>query len=311
MTWRPSSLGLIEGILVLVLSAGCGQILDIPRDPTLAPAGPWRCLASPAAASPSGKAAVTKPTAVVRVQPCNFITDCTTAVSGLTAQLCDKRDVGCVNPRLVNLTEADGEFRFEVPTVGGGFAGYLAIDSPVALCTDAATFGAVAGKALCGLVAPSCDVAAPDARCTTKIYAPSMLFFNPPILDDMPGPMPVQMFPISGLPTVLAAAGLQIDPEAGNLLIQALDCDGRPATGVTYRVQQFEDQVRPLYVQNGIVSSAAGYTDTAGLGGFVSVPPGFVSVVGYTVGGTLIGSVGVQASPSVLTYTTLLPSVAP
>jgi hypothetical protein len=281
--------------------------LDIPREPILAPPGPWHCLsgAAPAAAT------VTKPTATVRVQPCNFIANCTTGVSGLTARLCDKRDVGCLAPRLVNLTEADGEFRFEVPTAGGGFAGYLAIDSPAAFCTDATTFGAVAGKALCDLVAPKCDVTAPDDRCATKVYASSMLFFNPPILNDVETPLSLQMFPVSGLPSVLAAAGLEIDPKGGNLLIQALDCDGHAAAGVTFGIAQFEDQVHPLYVENGIVSSIAGGTDSAGLGGFVGVPPGFVSVVGHNAQGAVIGAVGVQSAPSVLTYTTLVPAVAP
>lgn len=296
-----------SALVVVAMSAGCGQILDIPREPVLAPPGPWRCLsaATPMPVTPP------KATAIVRVQPCNFIANCTTGVSGLTARLCDKRDVGCLNPRLVNLTEADGEFRFEVPTVGGGFAGYLAIDSPAALCTDTAAFGAVAGKVLCDLVAPKCVVATPDDRCATKMYATAMLFFNPPILNDIETPLPLQMFPVSGLPSVLAAAGLEIEPTGGNLLIQAVDCDGRPAAGVTFGIEQFGDQVHPLYVENGIVSSVAGGTDSAGLGGFVGVPPGFVSVTGHNAEGAVIGAVGVQSAPSVLTYTTLAPAVTP
>lgn len=288
------------------LGVGCQQILDIPGAPTVAATGPWRCLGqAPASATAA------KPTATVRVQTCNFITDCTTTVTGLTAQLCDKRDVGCLTPRLVNLTQVDGEFRFDVPTAGDGFSGYLSIDSPAALCTDAAAFGAAAGKTLCDLVAPTCDPAAPDARCYTKLYAPSMLFFNPPVRDDMPSPLPLQMFPISGLPTVLAAAGVQVDATAGNLFIQALDCDGRPAAGVTYQLQQYGDQVSPLYVQDGIVSSAATQTDATGVGGFVRVPPGFVSITGYNADGKAIGSVGVQSMPSVLTYTSLTPAASP
>jgi hypothetical protein len=290
-------------VFLAAAGAGCQQILDIPSDPMVVATGPWRCLGqAPASAT------APKPTATVRVQPCNFITDCTTSVTGLTAQLCDKRDVGCLTPRLANLTQADGEFRFDVPTTGGGFSGYLSIDSPVALCTDVAAFGSAAGKTLCDLVAPTCDPAAPDMRCYTKLYAPSMLFFNPPVRDDMPSALPLQMFPISGLPTVLAAAGVQIDATAGNLFIQALDCDGRPAAGVTYQIQQYADRVSALYVDDGIVSSVATQTDTSGVGGFVRVPPGFVSVVGYTAGGVAIGSVGVQSMPSALTYTTLTPT---
>jgi len=295
---------LAESALLVGLMAGCQQILDIPGDPRVVASGPWRCLGKTPVATEAARS-----TAMVRVQPCNFITDCTTNVTGLTAQLCDKRDVGCLSPRLVGLTQTDGEFRFDVPTAGGGFSGYLLIDSPVALCTDSAAFGGVAGKALCDLVAPTCNPTAPDARCYTKLYAPSMLFFNPPVVNDMPSAMPLQMFPISGLPTVIAAAGIQVDPAAGNLFIQALDCDGHPAAGVTYQIQQFGTQVSPLFVDNGIVSSVATQTDASGIGGFVRVPPGFVSVTGYLADATAIGGIGVQSISSVLTYTTLIPTV--
>lgn len=304
MPHRSVPLVLAEAALLIGVMAGCQQILDIPSDPMVAASGPWRCLGKTRAASEAAR-----PTATVRVQPCNFITDCTTNVTGLTAQLCDKRDVGCLTPRLVGLTQTDGEFRFDVPTAGDGFSGYLLIDSPVASCTDPAAFGNVAGKALCDLVAPTCNPAAPDARCYTKLYAPSMLFFNPPVVKDAATALPLQMFPISGLPTVIAAAGIQVDPAAGNLFIQAVDCDGRPAAGVTYQIQPYATEVSPLFVDHGIVSSVATQTDASGVGGFVRVPPGFVSVTGYRADGTAIGGIGVQSLSSVLTYTTLTPAV--
>ena len=135
-----------------------------------------------------------------------------------------------------------------------------------------------------------------------------MLFFNPPIVADVATPIPLQLFPTSGLPAVIAAAGIQIDPAAGNLFIQALDCDGKPAAGVTYQIAQFAGQVSALYINNGIVSESVTHTDATGVGGFVRVPPGFVSVVGYNSDSVAIGEIGVQAAPSVLTYSALLPS---
>ena len=192
--------------------------------------------------------------AQVSVQACNFITNCTTSVTGLTAQLCDKRDVGCFNPRLTNISDTDGEFRFQVPTAGDGFDGYLLVDSRAASCTDTDAFGNVAGQILCGLVAPQYNISAPDVSCYVKVYAPSMLFFNPPIVADVATPIPLQLFPTAGLPAVIAAAGIQVDPTAGNLFIQALDCDGKPAAGVSYQISQYGGQVSPLYLNNGIVS---------------------------------------------------------
>lgn len=301
-TWGRRIL-LAGGILSLLTILGCSEVLDIPSDPRLVATGPWRCLSQP----PRVAVVSTVAQAMVRVHACDFISDCTTAVTGLTAKLCDKRDVGCNSPRLSGITETDGDFLFPVPTAGGGFNGYLSVDSSSAPCTDPEAFGTVAGRVLCGLVAPGCDVAAPDARCSTKIFAPAMLFFNPPIVSDVETPLPLQMFPTSGLPSVLAAAGIAIDPRAGNLFIQALDCDGRPAADVTYQIEQFEDQVSSLYVSNGIVSGSASRTDATGVGGFVRVPPGFVSVLGYTGDSIAVGQIGVQTAASTLTYSALVP----
>ena len=289
---------------VLTAMTACSDLLGIPSDPTLVATGPWRCLNQTPAVAPTALS----PQATVRVQACNFITNCTTNVTGLTAKLCDKRDVGCNSPRLTGIADSNGEFRFQVPTAGGGFDGYLLIDSQVASCTDPEAFGSVAGKVLCDLVAPTCDLGAPDARCYLKMYAPSMLFFNPPIAADVTEPIPLQLFPTSGLPAVIGAAGIHVDPAGGNLLIQALDCNGKPAAGVTYRISQYGSQVSPLYVSNGIVSESVTQTDASGVGGFVGIPPGFISVTGYNSDAVAIGEIGVQTAASVLTYSALLPA---
>jgi hypothetical protein len=287
----------------LLLLAGCGQILNVPSDPQLAQTGPWRCLNQPAAAQETPTAAQ----AQVVVQACDFITACTTPATGLTALLCDKRDVGCISPRLAGLTDVNGAFHFQVPTAGSGFDGYLLVTAPLASCTDATAFGSVAGAALCGAVLPNCNVSAPDQNCLLPIFAPSLLFFNPPIVHDVTTPIPLQLFPSTGLPSVIQAAGIQLEAGAGNLFIQALDCDGNPAPDVTYSLQQNSEQASPLYVNNGVVSRSFTRTDVTGIGGFVGVTPGFVSVVGTNADSVQVGQIGVQAVPSMLTYSVLLP----
>lgn len=287
---------------VAFLQLGCADVLDIPSDPRLVESGPWRCVGS----APQKSASLASD-AEVRVRTCDFITDCTTDVTGLSAKLCDKRDVGCNQPRLRDITDTNGEFKFRVPTAGGGFDGYLRVDSSLAYCTDVDAFGAVAGSTLCGVTSPECDLGAPDARCYVTIFAPAMLFFNPPIVRDVLEPLPLQMFPSSGLPAVIAAAGIRIDPAGGSLFLQALDCDGKPASGVRFEVAQHQDVVHPLYVDNGVVSSGATHTDGTGVGGFIGVPPGFVTVTGYNESGAPIAEVGLQAAASILTYGTLSP----
>src|SRR4029079_13257767 len=137
------------GMLASLTSLACAQVLDIPSDPKLVATGPWRCLNQSPAVTPTASSAQAK----VRVQACNFISDCTTSATGLTARLCDKRDVGCIHPRLSGIADTNGEFTFQVPTAGGGFDGYLLVDSQVASCADPAAFGGVAGKMLCDLAA--------------------------------------------------------------------------------------------------------------------------------------------------------------
>jgi hypothetical protein len=290
----------------LVLQGGCAEVLDVPSDPRVVKTGPWRCVDSaPRTLTAAGAEAE------VRVRTCDFITDCTTDVTGLTAKLCDKRDVGCNQPRQSGITDANGEFKFRVPTAGGGFDGYLRVDSSLAFCTDTEAFGGVAGATLCSVTSPQCDLAHPDERCYVTLFAPAMLFFNPPILRDVERPLPLQMFPSSGLPAVIAAAGIQIDPAGGSLFLQALDCDGAPASGVSFEVAQHRDVVQPLYVDNGVVSSTATHTDATGVGGFVGVPPGFATVIAYNSDGVEIGQIGLQAAASILTYGTLSPSAGP
>jgi hypothetical protein len=284
--------------------AGCSEVLDIPSDPELVASGPWRCLNQPAAAQEASAAAQ----AQVVVQACDFITNCTTTVTGLTAQLCDKRDVGCISPRLSGLTDVNGAFHLQVPTAGTGFDGYLMVTAPIASCTDSTAFGSAAGAELCGAVLPNCNVSAPDQNCLLPTYAPALLFFNPPIVHDVAQPVPLQLFPTTGLPAIIQAAGIQLEPQAGNVLIQALDCDGKPASDVSYALQQNPGQASPLYINNGVVSRTFTRTDATGIGGFVGVTPGFVSVVGTNSDSAQVGQVGVQAVPSMLTYSVILPN---
>jgi hypothetical protein len=286
-----------------LLLLGCADILGVPDDPRVVETGPGRCLDSTAS-----EPAVAAADAEVRVRTCDFITDCTTDVTGLTAKLCDKRDVGCNQPRLSGITDQNGELKFRVPTAGRGFDGYLRVDSGLAYCTDTDAFGKVAGPVLCGLTSPQCDLASPDERCYVTRFAPAMLFFNPPIVRDVARPLPLQMFPSSGLPAVIAAAGIQIDPTGGSFFLQALDCDGLPASGARFELSPHQNVVQPLYVDSGVVSSSATQTDSTGVGGFVGVPPGFVTVTGYNAEGVAIGEIGLQAAASILTYGTLSPA---
>jgi hypothetical protein len=56
------------------------------------------------------------------------------------------------------------------------------------------------------------------------------------------------------------------------------------------------------------MSNTASQTDSSGVGGFIRIPPGFVEITGVTQDGVRVGRVGVQASATFTTYTTLMPT---
>jgi len=281
----------------------CAEVLDIPSTTSLelAPSDPWRCVNDPGEPiTPSG------PTATARFRACDFISGCTTPVTGLSARLCDKLDVGCNNPRITGILDSGGLLEVEVPTGPRGFDGYLQVSTTVAPCFDSGAFGNAAGF-LCQL-APTCDPAAPSAACDIPIYFPVMWFFNPALMADLEEPIPLQLYPSAALPLILDAAGGEFAPGTGSVFMTVTDCDGKPAPGVTLEIAEHEDLAYPLYFDSGVVSNTATQTDSSGVGGFIRIPPGFVEITGVNSDGEPLAKVGVQANATFVTYTVLAPS---
>jgi hypothetical protein len=309
-----SQLGKITLVAALAQFLGaiaCAEVIGIADDPRLdeSPTGPWRCLTT--SDEPARPA---EDYATVRVLTCNFVsTNCGEVVSDLTAKLCDKLDVGCMNPILSDIRNDDGEFVFEVATGGAlatGFDGYLQINSSSAPCLDEASFG-VAGPALC-VTAPGCDPARPDEACNIPLYMPSLLFFNPPIRADLEIARVLPLVPTSAILPLAEAAGTSLNLSGGSAFVAAVDCDGRPASGVQLGTEQAAAAV--MYLEGGVVSSSATETDESGLVGVVGMPAGFASVHGSITdpndnGERLpIGEVGLQIAPFSMSYASLAPT---
>jgi len=299
----------LVGAVALTSLVGCSEVIDIPDDPRLVNSGPWWCLDRP-----RETVAPKADTALVRIQACNFIsTNCSETVTGLSASLCDKKDVTCANPIQTTTADSGGVLALDVQTggvLGLGFDGYLKIAPPLELCTNQAVFGA-SGPLLCGF-APGCDQAAPDDRCKVPLYAPSSLFFNPPIKNDVVDSIPLPLVPTSAVLSLVTASGAQLDPTAGLVFVTAHDCNDKPASGVSFNLDKHQDRVTVLYLENGLISSTATATDSNGLGGIINVPSGFVSVEGSieTTDGTRrpMGAFGVQVATFNISYSTLAPS---
>jgi len=303
MVSAPNAAGMAVALLSFTALASCADVLDIPSTDSLAlaPSGPWRCIEG--ASAPLAPVA---PTATARFRACDFISNCTIPVTGLSARVCDKLDIGCNNPRVTNIRDTGGLIEVDVPMGPQGFDGYLQVSTTLAPCFDSNAFGNAAGF-LCQL-APECDPEVPTPACDVPIYFPVMWFFNPPLVADLTEPIPLQLYPSAALPLILDAAGGEFAPGTGSVFMTVTDCDGRPAPGVTLQVAEHEDLAYPLYFDSGVISNTAIQTDASGVGGFIRIPPGFVEITGISSDGDPLGKVGVQANPTFVTYTVLAPT---
>jgi hypothetical protein len=304
----PGSQGarsLAIALLVVTPLVGCDEILDIPSDLEVVPSGPWRCLEQP----------VMPPTpmvemATVRFQACDFISNCTLPVTGLSARVCDKLDIGCNNPRSAAVVDTAGLLELQVPTGQFGFDGYIEVSTAVGRCYDTAVFGAAAEGLLCQL-APGCDLEAPGPACDVSTYAPVLWFFNPPVVADIEAPLPLQLYPSASLPLVVEAAGGSLAPGTGSVFMTAIDCDGLPAPGISLEIAEYQNEATALYFDSGVISNTVTETDASGVGGFIRIPPGFVEITGLNRTALPIGEVGVQARANFATYTVLVPTPSP
>jgi hypothetical protein len=263
-------------MVAIVGLTACEAFLDIPDDPQLIGTQPWRCVGTqPVTQAPEVERVP------VQVRACNFVSsNCSGVATGLTAKLCDKRDLTCSNPIRSDIADTNGAFELEVETAGsagGGFDGYLTVSST------------------------SADMAE---------FVPAMLFFNPPIRDLAPAPIVLPLFPTSSLANILMAAGAKPqDPARGLLFIAAHDCESKMAAGVTVAVDPPASDLSVLYVDHGVVSGAARQTDATGLAAISNVAPGRVKVSGFTSAAMplRIGEADVQVASSTITYTALAP----
>jgi hypothetical protein len=307
--WRvpgvEGPLRLATALLLVVPLAGCEEILDIPADLELVPSGPWRCLEQPVEPP-----VPTTETATVRFQACDFISNCTLPVTGLSARVCDKLDIGCNNPRNADIRDAEGLLEFEVPTGPYGFDGYVEVSTTLGRCYDTTMFGAAAEGLLCQL-APGCDLSAPGPACDVPTYAPVMWFFNPPVVADIEQPIALQLYPSASLPLVVDAAGGMLVPGTGSVFMTVVDCDGQPAPGISLEIAEYQNEATSLYFDSGVISNTVKETDATGVGGFIRIPPGFVEITGLDRSAVPVGEVGVQANANFATYTVLVPTASP
>lgn len=193
-------------------------------------------------------------------------------VAGVTFVPCGKLDPECTKPAGSAVTTgADGIFTITVPR---GFDGYLKLTAPAPF--------------LAGLV-----VNAP-------VYAS---------LDSVKdGAEPLHVLAKGDIDALLALVGGAVDDTAGHLLSISLDCEGKPAAGVSLSPSLKGPNTKGYYYEGGLPNTDALATDATGLGGFVNVPPGNVTLTGRNALGQLYAKRTVIVKAKTVTYLTSVPS---
>ncbi len=102
--------------------------------------------------------------------------------------------------------------------------------------------------------------------------------------------------PINIAPLLASAVSTDVDLKLGTLVVTTHNCDGTPATGVSYQVRNGGTKTLVSYFAGGVISAGATNTDESGQGAIANVEPGFVTVEAFNAEGGFIGEVGLIAA---------------
>jgi hypothetical protein len=247
-------------------------------------AGPWGCLGDVTfPPPPQGNVNVVVPLIDLTSQK-------PVTAADVFARLCAKIDVNCNSPLssgdagIILSPDANGLLHLTFPA---GFDGFALID-PV--LPDG------------GAPSDAGDAAPPI------VFVPSLVFFNPPIDHDLVYST-IVMVKTSELVQIATIEQTPIDPSLGAVFMETVDCNAKPASGVSVTLDSQTSTTQGFYFENGLPKLNASSTDVTGYAGFVNAPLGTRSVTG-TLQATQqrIGTATVFTRPSTISYTTMAPS---
>lgn len=199
-------------------------------------------------------------------------------VAGALVKGCAPDDVACASPAHGSTTTGpDGVAHLTVtlaPALGGdAFGGYI-------------------------------DVSRDD-------YVTSLFYFAPPLTADFSFALLVTSK--AGFARLRDTAGLTLAPDKGVFAAEAIDCNGFPASGVSFHADTADATSRPFYFAHAAtgvaydLSSAA--TTDIGVGGIFNVPAGPLRATGSIDRLCLtLGAVNVNIRAGAMTATTIGPS---
>jgi len=148
-------------------------------------------------------------------------------------------------------------------------------------------------------------------KLTDSKIAPSLYFLTAPRDGgDLDLPTVPLATPLAAAGIVASAGGTTWDPERGIVLLNAFDCEGQPASNITYSIGGEPDPATFIfYLVNGLPTTAITATDATGYGGLVNVPVG-VSTISATLApsGRKVSNVSVLVRAGYVTYSSVTPN---
>ncbi|HMA96563.1 MAG TPA: hypothetical protein VKP30_27950 [Polyangiaceae bacterium] len=167
----------------------------------------------------------------------------TPVTTDFTVRACSKMDILCANP--IGPAVAPDATGIASITVPSGFDGYAEIVGSIA------------------------------AGAETPKYVPSLVFFNPPPIEDTNNTM-TAMFSPEALDVLAESNGNTIDPTLGSVFFGTIDCNGKLGAGVSVEPDRTVEATRRFYYIDGLPNFAAVATDAAGYGGLINLPSGTI-----------------------------------
>jgi hypothetical protein len=211
-------------------------------------------------------------------------------LTGVGIMVCPKLDVTCQRPidNRIFPADAQGHAHFTVPQFFNGFG--IVYD----LTSDAGTDPADGGDG--------------GPNPTAGRFIPSIVFFNPPILNKTNFGI-VPLFSRDDIDKLAAAQGNTWDQNFGMLFAGMLDCSRKPAAGVTWDVSMVDMKSKRFFYVNGFPDEHALATDNTGFGGLLNAPPGTIAVTASVqTTGKPVGTANVLVRAGWASYTYLAPT---
>jgi hypothetical protein len=252
-----------------------------PDDPV------WGCLGHVAVPTPQGtRANVALPFFdLIRMVP----------ITGVGVKVCPKLDVTCSRPIDSTIFPADsqGIAHFTTDQFFDGYGIVYDLTMPDAGAADeAGDGGGDAG----------------DGGPTSGRFIPSIVFFNPPIVNDTAFGI-VPLFTRADIDALASVQGNTWDQSFGILFAGMLDCGRKPVAGVTWDPSIVDMKSKRFFYVNGLPDEAATATDPTGFSGLLNAPPGSITINARVQStGKKVGSATVLVRPGTASYSYLAPT---